>query len=74
MQTADSRQATADAYYAEGCALVERGDAMWAAAHDPQRPVDMRAAALHAYSINAMQARTRFRRHDVLLDAIARNA
>lgn len=70
---ADSRQATADRYYAEGCELVERADTYWTLANDPKRPEDMRAVARSAYERVAMQARCNFRRHDVLLDAIAQD-
>ena len=71
---ADPRLATADAYYEHGCRLVDQADRLWADAHDTARPADMRAVSRHAYEQVAARARTRFRRHDVLLDAVARAA
>jgi hypothetical protein len=70
---ADPRQATADRYYKEGCALVEVADRYWAQAHDPSRAADMRAASLTAYSQVAARAITKFRRHDMMLELITRD-
>lgn len=63
----------ADRYFAEGCELIKVADRQWTRAHDASVDADFRRVARHNYEITAAKVRTRFRRHDLQLDLIARD-
>lgn len=70
MNTADTRQATADRYYAEGCALVRDVDALLARAAG--EPADLSRTTRAVARQKSQLAVSKFNRHDAILDVIAR--
>lgn len=69
-----SRKSCADRYYEEGCRLVGLATTYWNKAHDLGLDAAQRSGSRLAYEQVSARARSCFKRHDVLLDAIARDA
>lgn len=72
--TTDDRQATADRYYEEGCRLVDLATEYWDLTKNTSLDEERRAGARLAYEQVSAKARSLFKRHDLLLDTIARSA
>ena len=70
--TPDARQSIADRYYEEGCRLVDLATKYWDRVNDLSRDAAQRSSARLAYEQVSARARASFKRHDRLLDAIAR--